>query len=154
MNRLLIAATLAVISAPVFAADVGVSISVGQPGLYGQIDVGNVPPPEVVYSQPVIVEPGPYYEEAPPIYLHVPPGYERHWSRHCRRYNACDRRVFFVRDRWYNQVYVPRYREREGYGDERYYERRHEYRDERGGERRDEDHGGDRYGHGYGHDRE
>ena len=30
------------------AADVGVSISVGQPGFYGQIDIGNFPQPRVV----------------------------------------------------------------------------------------------------------
>jgi hypothetical protein len=144
MNRLLLAAVLAVVAAPVFAADVGVSISVGQPGFYGQIDIGNAPPPEVVYSQPVIVQPRPSYEQAPPIYLHVPPGYEKHWSRHCRKYNACNRRVFFVQDKWYNNVYVPRYRERErGRG-----ERRDERRDNGHGE----GHGRDRHDEGHDHD--
>jgi hypothetical protein len=151
MSRLLIAVTLAVFAAPVFAADVGVSISVGQPGFYGQINIGDFPPPEVVYAQPVIVVPGTAYEEAPPIYLHVPPGYERHWNRHCRRYNACNRRVFFVQDRWYNQVYVPHYREREGYRGERHDGGRDENRNERD-DRGGENHGGDQHDHG--HDRE
>jgi hypothetical protein len=46
---------------------------------------------------------------APPIYLHVPPGHEKHWSKHCAQYNACGRPVYFVRDEWYNNEYVPHY---------------------------------------------
>ena len=38
------------------AADVGVSISVGQPGFYGQIDIGHFPQPRVVYAQPVVIQ--------------------------------------------------------------------------------------------------
>ena len=38
------------------ATDVGVSVSVGDSGFYGRIDVGTMPkPPPVVYSQPVLV---------------------------------------------------------------------------------------------------
>jgi len=51
---------------------------------------------------------------AAPIYLHVPPGHARHWARHCAQYNACGRPVYFVQDRWYNQVYVPHYRSEHG----------------------------------------
>ncbi len=39
------------------AADVGVSISIGQPGFYGRIDIGRFPQPQVIYAEPrVIVE--------------------------------------------------------------------------------------------------
>ena len=38
------------------AGDVGVSISIGQPGFYGQIDIGGYGPPQVLYRQPVLVE--------------------------------------------------------------------------------------------------
>ena len=40
------------------AADVGVSVSIGQPGFYGRIDIGDYPypPPRVIYRQPRIVE--------------------------------------------------------------------------------------------------
>ena len=127
-------------AAPALAGDVGVSISIGQPGFYGQIDIGNVPRPQVVYAQPVVIQRVPEYASAPPIYLHVPPGHEKHWRKHCAQYNACGRPVYFVRDDWYNNEYVPRYRHRddERHGDER-----------RGDERR----GGDEHGHGRGHDK-
>ena len=52
MKRLLFAAALAVATVPALAADVGVSISIGQPGFYGQIDIGGYPPPRVIYREP------------------------------------------------------------------------------------------------------
>jgi len=107
---MLCVALLGAFAAPAFSADVGVSISVGQPGFYGQIDIGNVPRPPVVYAQPVVVAPSPEYVSVQPIYLHVPPGHEKHWRKHCAAYNACGRPVYFVRDDWYNNEYVPRYR--------------------------------------------
>ncbi len=101
-------------------AEVGVSVSVGQPGFYGQIDIGDfVPRPQIIYVQPMIIHPVPVYARPAPIYLHVPPGHAKRWSRYCGRYDACGVPVYFVRDTWYNEVYVPRYRE--------YYE--HEGRD-------------------------
>lgn len=97
------------------AADVGVSINVGQPGFYGQIDIGNVSRPQVLYAQPVWVQRRPV--EIEPIYLRVPPGHEKKWSKHCARYNACGRPVYFVRDDWYRNTYVPYYEAR-GDGDD------------------------------------
>jgi hypothetical protein len=94
------------------AADVGDAISMGQPDYYGQIDMGHFPPPKVIFSQPVIIVHSPQYASAPPIYLHIPPGYERHWHRHCAQYNACNRPVYFVREEWYINEYVPNYRPR------------------------------------------
>lgn len=110
MNRFLCAALLGACVAPVFAADVGVSISVGQPGFYGQINIGNVPQPQVIYPQPIVIQRAPEFVSVQPIYLHVPPGHEKHWRKHCQEYNACGRPVYFVRDDWYNNEYAPRYR--------------------------------------------
>jgi hypothetical protein len=110
MKKILCAAVLGVCVAPAFAADVGVSISIGQPGFYGQIDIGNVPRPQVIYAQPVVIQRAPQFVAAEPIYLHVPPGHEKHWGKHGAQYNACGRPVYFVRDDWYNNEYVPRYR--------------------------------------------
>jgi hypothetical protein len=109
MKKFLFAAALAALSTPALAGDVAVSISVGEPGFYGQIDIGNVPQPRVVYARPVVIERVPEYRDAAPVYLHVPPGHEKHWSKHCREYNACGRPVYFVRDDWYNNEYVPRH---------------------------------------------
>jgi len=106
----LVAAAALAVSASAMAADVGVSINVGQPGFYGQIDIGNVPRPVLVAPQPVIVQ-APVGVVAPaPVYLRVPPGHQKHWARHCAEYGACGRPVYFVREDWYNNVYVPRYR--------------------------------------------
>ena len=108
MKRILIVAALSLAAAtPVFAADVGVSIKIGEPGFFGQLDIGNYGPPPVVNVQPVIVSP--MVVSQPPIYLRVPPEHARHWNRYCRQYHACDKRVFFVQDKWYKQVYAPRY---------------------------------------------
>ena len=132
---------LAAYGAPVFAADVGVSISVGQPGFYGQLDLGDAPRPRVYYSQPMYVEPGARYQE--PVYLHVRPGHTRNWRNHCQEYGACGQNVHFVNDRWYNDVYVPRYQERYGHRDSGYQNNR----DGHDG-RRDGDHDQDRRGDG------
>jgi hypothetical protein len=110
MKLSLLVAMLAAVTTTALAADVGVSVSIGQPGFYGQIDIGNYPPPMVIYPQPMIVER--MAVDRPPIYLRVPPGHAKHWSRHCREYNACGERVLFVQDNWYHHEYVPRYQER------------------------------------------
>jgi len=110
------------LSTAVFAADVGVSVHVSQPGFYGRIDIGRAPQPVLIYPQPVVIEHrGPTMRE--PIYLRVPPGHERHWDKHCRRYGACGQPVYFVQDRWYRDVYAPRY-----YGEPKWH---HEGRDPR-----------------------
>lgn len=49
MRRLMFAAALAAMTVPVFAADVGVSISIGQPGFYGRLDIGDYPQPQLIY---------------------------------------------------------------------------------------------------------
>ena len=66
------------------ATDVGVSISVSQPGVYGRIDIGRYPQPVLVQSQPIIIQRGPRLIE--PVYLWVPPGHQKNWRKHCGRY--------------------------------------------------------------------
>jgi hypothetical protein len=140
MKHFLIAATMAVvaITTPALAADVGVSVSIGQPGFYGRLDIGGYPQPRVLYRQPRVIERS--YEEREPIYLRVPPGHARNWGKHCREYNACGERVYFVQDNWYNREYAPQYREQHrDRGDDR--------RDERGDQRRDDNRGNQRNDH-------
>jgi hypothetical protein len=118
MRRLILATALLLSAGAAWADHIGVSVTLGEPGFYGQINLGNAPPPQVIYTQPVLVQPAPEWVSAPPLYLHVPAGYERHWREHCGEYNACCRRVFFVRHEWYQNVYVPHY-QREHVGEHR-----------------------------------
>lgn len=135
----------AVLSAPAMAADVGVSVTIGQPGFYGHIDIGDFPAPALIYPQPVIIQPVPV--AGPPLYLRVPPGHYKHWGKHCAEYNACNRHVYFVQDNWYNNVYAPRYRER--YEHEHHGDRGHDEMRGRG----DDGNPGRGHGNGRGHGR-
>jgi hypothetical protein len=111
MKRYVVSLLLAASALPAFAADVGVSVSVGQPGFYGRIDIGNAPPPVLIYPQPVVIQKVYVAQPPPPLYLHVPPGHAQKWSKHCHKYDACSRPVYFVKDDWYNNVYVPHYQQ-------------------------------------------
>jgi hypothetical protein len=147
MKSLIFGVALCAAAFPALAQS-NVSISVGQPGFYGQVNIGDFAPAPVLYApQPVIVRPMPQYR-AEPVYLRVPPGHRRHWSRFCGRYDACGRPVLFVRDEWYTNTYVPRYREHfhGGYRPEVRVVERVEYRDRGHG-------GGWDRGHGGGHER-
>jgi len=148
MKTTLLAATLLALSTSAFAADVGVSVTVGQPGFYGRIDIGNMAPPPVLYAEPMIIQ-RPARIIAEPMYLRVPPGHAKKWDKHCHRYNACSRKVYFVRDDWYENDYAPRYREEHrggGRGGRDRDEHRHDRDDDRGhGKHKDKGHG---HGHG------
>ena len=111
MKRYVVSLLLAASALPAFAADVGVSVTVGQPGFYGRIDIGNAPPPVLIYPQPVVIQRVYVAQPPPPLYLHVPPGHAQKWSKHCHKYDACSRPVYFVKDDWYNNVYVPHYQQ-------------------------------------------
>jgi len=111
MTRYVFSLLLAAATLPAFAADVGVSVTVGQPGFYGRIDIGNAPPPVLIYPQPVIIQKVYVPQPPPPLYLHVPPGHAQKWSKHCHKYDACSRPVYFVKEDWYNNVYIPHYRQ-------------------------------------------
>ena len=115
------------LAAPVMAADVGLSLNVGQPGFFGQINIGDVPqPPALVYRRPIVIHRDPAFD-GQPVYLHVRPGYERHWERHCAEYQACGRPVYFVRDDWYNREYVPRHRHDHDHDYDRDHDRGHDH---------------------------
>jgi hypothetical protein len=151
MKRFLIAAAVAssALSAPVLATDVGVSISIGQPGFYGRLDIGGFPPPAVIYHEPVVIER--VVVSRPPIYLRVPPGHAKHWGKHCHEYHACGERVYFVKDDWYTHEYAPRYRERHGDGRDN---KRDDYRDDYRGQDKDKHDGrGKDHDKGQGHGR-
>jgi hypothetical protein len=145
MKRFLIAATVAAATVATFnsvalAADVGVSLSIGQPGFYGQLNIGGYPQPRVLYRQPIAI--GRIPMDRPPIYMRVPPGHAKHWRKHCREYNACGERVLFVRDDWYNREYVPRYQEQHR---DRGNDDRGEHRNDQGGGHRNDN--GNNRGH-------
>lgn len=115
------------------AGDLGINVMLSgevAPGVYGQVELGNRPPPPVVYASPVIIKADPRYVRAVPVYLHVPPGHAKHWDKHCTEYNACGRKVYFVK----SAEYEPEY------------QREHHYHDDDD----DHDHGHKDHGHGKG----
>jgi hypothetical protein len=102
IHSILIVSTLAAVATCAQAQNVSVNaVITGQvaPGVYGQVVLGNAPPPPVVYTQPMVIEPAPVGVE--PIYLHVPPGHAKNWRKHCHEYHACNRPVYFVRSAEY-----------------------------------------------------
>jgi len=118
MKQPLVALMLAAAAAmPAVAADVGVSISVSEPGLYGRVDIGRFPQPQVVVAQPVIVQrPTVVVAQPQPVYLWVPPGHRKNWSKHCHEYSACAAPVYFVQDDWYDQHVMPAAKHGKGNG--------------------------------------
>ena len=114
MKSFLLAAAACMAGVPAIAADGGVAVTVGQPGFYGHIEIGNFPRPPVLFPQPVVITPVRVATVHEPIYLRVPPGHAKNWRKHCGKYNACGQPVYFVQDRWYNEVYVPEYQRRHG----------------------------------------
>lgn len=96
-----------ILTGPAIAANVDVNINIGQPGYYGRIDIGDFGRPQLIYREPMVIYPVSVPRD--PVYLHVPPGHAKNWRKHCRKYNACGERVYFVQDRWYEREYVPRY---------------------------------------------
>lgn len=106
MRPLLAVAVFAAVAPTIaFAADPDVRVIMStdlRSGVYGRVEFGNAPPPPLVYADPVIVAPPPPRMAAPaPIYLHVPPGHAKHWDKHCAKYNACNRPVYFVKSEEY-----------------------------------------------------
>lgn len=105
----LCAIALLVVSCAAQATDVGVSIGISQPGVYGRIDIGRFPQPALVVAQPVVVHRPQLVYAAPPqpVPMWVPPGHRKHWHKHCARYGACGVPVVFVQDAWYQQHVAP-----------------------------------------------
>jgi hypothetical protein len=108
MRQFVIAAALAAASCLPAAAgtNVGVSIGIHQPGVYGRIDIGNMAPPPVVYAQPVLIAPAPVVVHQRPVYLYVPPGHQKNWRKHCATYGACAQPVYFVRESWVQEQHA------------------------------------------------
>jgi len=125
------------------AADVGVSIQFSQPGVFGRVDIGQFPQPQVIVAQPMIIAPPPPAVPPPePIYLWVPYEHRTHWERYCGQYRACGHPVYFVNHVWYrNNVIAHRDERREAHGEGR----REEYR----GEERHREHGRSEQEHGH-----
>jgi hypothetical protein len=140
MKSMLAAVAAVALASPALAADVGVSVTITQPGVYGRIDLGRFPQPQVVLPQPVVIAPPVVVPGPPPqpVYMWVPYEHRKDWKHHCARYNACGVPVYFVRHDWYEREVAPHGR-RGG--------------DRRDDDRRDDDHGkGWAKGHGKGRD--
>ena len=131
IKSLVASVALVALGSTAMAAEPYVNATVGGvlvPGVYGQIQIGNAPPPPVLYPRPVVIVQPAVVVQQEPMYLYVPPGHAKKWAKHCGKYNACGRPVYFVNmDR---------------------------YQRERGRDRDDDDHDrGHGKGHGKGHDR-
>ena len=102
---LLAASGLGPVGSAVAQTSVGVSIGINQPGVYGRINIGDVPRPALVYAEPVLIMPPRVVVQRAPIYLYVPPMHEQNWRRYCGSNNACGQPVYFVRDDWVRERY-------------------------------------------------
>ena len=147
MKKILVMALAAsAVGSAIAQPSVGVSIGINQPGVYGRVNIGDVPPPALILPQPVIIQQRTYVQERPPVYLYVPPTHQQNWRNYCGRYNACGQPVYFVRDDWVRERY-----EIEHPGWDRGRHRGWSKHDDRGQDRDRDD--GDR-GHGRGHDKD
>ncbi|MGE0115870.1 MAG: hypothetical protein AB7T07_13430 [Steroidobacteraceae bacterium] len=112
MHRLLLGLSLSLcggFASLAQAADLNVGVVISgeiHPGVYGRVELGNYPPPPLLYAQPVVIVPERHHRHLEPVYLHVPPGHAKNWRRYCGRYDACSRPVYFVR----SAEYEPNYR--------------------------------------------
>lgn len=141
MKKLIIALALATAACATPAlADVGISIRIGEPGFYGELDIGRDEHPRIINARPVLVVHR--YRNLAPVYLRVPPGHQRNWSRYCDQYNACARPVYFVRDDWYRNEYAPRYRKAHGYDRDDRHDDRHDHDDHHDDHHDHDDHDG------------
>jgi hypothetical protein len=106
LRTLVTTSLITLLAAPAWSAvDVGVGITIREPGVYGRIEIGSQPPPPVLYPQPVIIARPAVVVAQPPMYLYVPPGHAKNWGKHCHRYNACARQVYFVQESWVEETY-------------------------------------------------
>ncbi len=95
-------AACALLAAGTVQAQTYINATVGgemAPGVYGRINIGSgMPPPPVIYTEPVIIQRPAVVVPRSPIYLYVPPGHAKNWGKHCHRYNACAQPVYFVQE--------------------------------------------------------
>ena len=84
MKRLIALALVAgAVGAAVAQPNVSISIGINQPGVYGRINIGELPRPALVYAEPVIIVQPPRTVQRQPIYLYVPPRHQQDWRRYC-----------------------------------------------------------------------
>ena len=106
MKKLIVLAlAIGAIGSAVAQPNIGVSIGINQPGVYGRVNIGAVPQPALILREPVIIQQRRYAPEQSPVYLYVPPGHQQNWRAYCGRYNACGQPVYFVRDDWVRERY-------------------------------------------------
>jgi len=138
--RLLMAATGLLMAAGVQAQQANVGITIDGPplpGLFGRVQIGaNLPLPPVYLPKPIIVAPPQVVVSREPVYLWVPHDHRRDWKRHCGRYDACGRPVYFVEERWVREHEPQRFEKKRGRG------------------RGDDDHPGRGHGKGHGKDKD
>lgn len=142
MKTTILAVTLVVAAFAAAAparAQVSASIGINQPGVYGRINIGDMPPPALYRVEPVIIYQPRVVVQQQPVYLYVPPVQQQNWRRYCGRYGACGQPVYFVRDDWVRERYE---HEHPGWN-----------RGRHRGEDRDDDRGHDN-GQGRGHDKD
>ena len=98
--KTILALVLAVAGAGSAVAQTSVSIGINQPGVYGRVQIGDIPRPALWRPEPVIVAPPRVVVHQQPVYLYVPPAHQQNWRRYCGHYRACGQPVYFVRDEW------------------------------------------------------
>jgi hypothetical protein len=103
--RTILAFALAAGVAGTAVAQTSISIGINQPGVYGRVTIGDVPPPALVLPQPVIIERAPVVYQRAPIYLYVPAAHQQNWRQYCGRYSACNQPVYFVREEYVRERY-------------------------------------------------
>ena len=140
------AAAVAAFAAPA-AAQVSATIGINQPGVYGRIRIGDVPPPALYRPEPVIIARPRVVVEQQPVYLYVPSVQQQNWRRYCGQYRACGQPVYFVRDEWVRERY-----EHEHPGWDRGRHRGWDRHDDRGHGRGGDDEGRD-HDNGHGKDK-
>ncbi|HKB54700.1 MAG TPA: hypothetical protein VKD22_11925 [Ramlibacter sp.] len=67
-----------------------------RPGVYGRIQVRGALPP-LISPRPVVARQTLGPVQGDPLYFYLPAGQVRKWALFCRRYDACERPVYFVR---------------------------------------------------------
>ena len=122
-----VAAALALGAAAVAPAlagpQIGVSIDVHHPGVFGHVQIGPRDLPVVYVPQPVLVVRGPREDYRPPVYVYAPPpryGHGPRWVRHERCEDRREARREYRREQW-----------REARRDEWREDRRDDWRDRR-----------------------
>lgn len=95
-------------SLPTQADDLGINVVLeGEvaPGVYGRVELGKDSHPDIYYPQPMVIVKDSRYSKHKPVYLHVPPGHAKNWGKHCHKYHACERPVYFVKSIEYEESY-------------------------------------------------